>query len=57
MKDIINNMISHPIKTAFVVGSVGVAISNIIIAVRGKSGVPAFKVVIGRKAHKENQEG
>ena len=56
MKEVLNNMIAHPIKTSLVVGAIGIAISDIIRAVRGKAGTPVFNLVVGAKSKEKNQE-
>ena len=48
MKDVLNNMITHPIKTTLVMGAIGAAITDVINAIRGKQRtVPFFNFVVG----------
>lgn len=49
MKDIFNNMISHPFKSMFIICAIENAVSNVICAVRGKAGTPIINIVVGER--------
>lgn len=46
MKDVLNNMISHPVKTSCIVFSIGCVISCVIDSIRGNvRKAPIFNIV------------